>query len=205
MGIRRGRTAVAIVFAAAVITGCGGGDDSTTSTEDTTELNAVDDTTTTTAAPTTTSTTLSPEQLAAQEVAADTQLILQMWRGMSDAWGLGNEAGMATGFQAIVDNSYPGSISAVDGADCRRQAEAGFAPFTRYQEETIVNAATVARDDGWVSPVGPLTGQVPNGRIYIYQATTVYTVDNQPADEELAEIHAAIVDGRAFMFFSCER
>lgn len=195
MGLRRACTALMVGVAVAA---CGGGSDDTESV-DTTAAPPAESTT----APETTAppTTISPEEAAAAELEADRALILQMWRDASDSWGSGDEAGMTAGFQFLVDNSYPGTTSGT-AASCRANYEGGI-PLISYQEEIVVHADTIARDDGWIVPGGAGEGIAPGGRIYIHQITFTPYIDGQVGEQQLAEVHTTVEDGRAFMFIDC--
>lgn len=164
-----------------------------TSAEPTTTLSTTTSTTTTTFPPTTT-TTLSEEELAQIEYEADTSLVRALWRGHSDSWFDGLEAGVA--YQ--VAHNHPDLTCTADQflANLRETgAEDG------YQEEVVLNADTIERDDGWTLSD---TGEVPEGRIYIHQMTITFSQPGFESASELIEAHSAILDGQAYYFIGLQ-
>jgi len=132
---------------------------------------------------------MSEEAIAAAERAADADLIVALWRGASDSWSGGVDAGL----QYSAVHNYPLFGCTVEAL----AAAAGDLPDD-YYEETIADQATIERDDDWLIPAGPLAGQSPEGRVYIL------TVDQETSLGSLrAEVHATIIDGEAFFFIVC--
>lgn len=66
-----------------------------------------------------------------------------------------------------------------------------------YQEEVVLNADTIERDDGWQFS---LVDEVPDGRIYIHQMTMTFSQPGYTPSSSLIEGHSAILDGRAYYF-----
>ena len=129
--------------------------------------------TTTTAGPTTT--TRPPEEIAGARYEADVALIKELWRSYSDSWSMSEEAGFDF---AVAHNYPPGECTADDF-----RASGNYADENHY-EETIVDADTIERHDGWVMPAGPGQSEVPKGRVYVYTAQIT-----NPLFVGTAEIH----------------
>ncbi len=156
------------------------------------------DPTTTTTAPTTTTTaptttTLSSEQIAAAQLEADTRLIQQLWRGLSDS----TLAGLDAHYEYLAANNHPDA--GCTEADYREtnQFEGGF------MMEAIVLPETVEPDPEWSPASGSLSGQIPKGRIYIHQLLVEYDFADGSSDDDRLEAHTAIVNEEAHFFISC--
>lgn len=192
-----------IFIAALLVAACGGGgSDVAADTTDpsTTIASSTSSTTSTTVPPTTTTTlptttTLSPEDVAAAEYESDVQAIKQLWRRYSDSWFGGVEAGI----QYMTDHNYPaeGCIYA-DFEALYSDAGEG------YQEEVVIDEATIERDDGWPIPGGQAAGTVPDGRIYIMSAMITYSEPGFESAAETLELHATVDGEDVSFFFSCE-
>lgn len=151
-------------------------------------------TSTTTTVPPSTTTTLSAEDLAAAEYESDVDAIQQLFRGHSDAW----MGGQATAVEYLLAHNHP--LEECSGEDWESFYSA---VGEGYQEDLIVDAATVERDDGWNISGGPGTGQVPEGRIYIFTLTGTF---GEPGFEQdvRTEAHAVVSGDNVFYFVSCE-
>lgn len=153
--------------------------------------------TTTTAAPTTTTqpttTTLSPEAVAAAEYEADVKAIKSLYRGLSDSWSKGLDAG----YEYLAAHNYPALGCSADDFRTLHDLPDG------YQEEAIVDAATVERDDTWTMPVGPSEAEPIDGRLYIFTATFSSIVDGLAFGGIPAEVHATVTDQGTYFFYYC--
>ena len=187
-GIKRftGVAVMALIFAA-----CGGSD--TTASTDVTSVaptTTVPPTTTTTVPPTTT-TTLSEEELAAIQYDEDVKAIKTLWRRYSDSWFGGVEAGYAY----LEENNYY-AVECTAEEFSRRDVVEGF------QEEIVVDEATIERDDGWAITGGVAHGIVPDGRIYIMAMTDTINAPGFDPSASVLEAHTTVLDdGSAFFFF----
>ena len=183
---------------ALVLVACASGTSS--STTDTSSLptsSAPPTTTTTTTTSTTTTTiatttTLSADAIAAEVHASDVKQIRDLWRGFSDAWFVGVDAGLAY----IVEHNYPAEGCTLD--DLAFDAPEG------YREEHIVDPDSIERNDGWVIPGGTAGGIVPEGRVYILTVESVFTATDFAPETEVAELHTVIEDdGDVYFFYPC--
>ena len=184
-GIKRftGVAVMALIFAA-----CGGSD--TTASTDVTSVAP------TTTVPPTAATTLSEEELAAIQYDEDVKAIKTLWRRYSDSWF----AGVESGYAYIEEHNYPAE-------ECTAEDfEAVYARPEGFQEEAIVDAETVERDDGWAIPWGAGSGTVPDGRIYIQTVDFTASEPGFTPSISQAEVHAAVLDdGITYFFFDCRK
>ena len=146
---------------------------------------------TTTAAPTTTI------DVAAAELESDRQLIHDLWWGQTLAFNEGFDEGVGY----WVENTYP-QLGCTYGDYLSSWFPEG--PVDGYAEDHIANGPTIVRDDGWVIPGGRLRGQVADGRVYV-MSVTVTTIDprTQPEPAVVRDLHATILDGKAYFFKGC--
>lgn len=192
---------VTIVAGVLLIAACGGASSGDAGASDpSTTIPPATSTTSTTVPPTTTSTvatttTQSPEQLAAEQYDSDVTKIKQLWRRYSDSWFGGLEAGLAY----LTDHNYPAEgCTYADFEALYSGAGEG------YQEEVVVDEATIERDDGWPIPGGQAAGTVPDGRIYIMSATITYSEPGYESATETLEVHTTVDGEDVYFFFSCE-
>lgn len=143
--------------------------------------------------PTTASTTTTTEDPAA----ADHQLIVGLYRSMSDAWYDGPRAGI----EAMVNAQYPGTGYTVD--QCVANLFPQGAP-DGVALETIVDQGSIQPDPDWTVPGGPLDGTKPEGRTYILSVHGTVTADDAAPQESTSEVHATILDGTAYIFPDCD-
>jgi hypothetical protein len=149
-----------------------------------------------------TATPQSPRAGWAAEFEADKQLIVTMWRGMSDAWGNGDTPeAIDAGFQGIVDATYPGSSVTVESCKANVLVDPSIT-VTQFKTREIVDQSTIERDDGWVVRGGEFDGIVPRGRIYVMTVIVTLTVNNV-SDVNEDEVHVAIVGTKAYHFPGC--
>lgn len=193
---------LALVLALAVtLSACGGGGEkeSLATESPTTTVPAI---TTTTTVPATTTTSLSADQLRANELAADLPPIKKLWRDGSDAW---TTTDALAGFRAMVEANYPTLRYSAEQCRQATAAEDGELPPAGYQEEYILDEASVERDDGWVMKFGPsgVRGTVPKGRIYIMKVTSTTDGEGVIPSSETQEVHVTILDGKAYRFVIC--
>jgi hypothetical protein len=144
----------------------------------------------------------SPNPVSTAEFEADKKLIIELWRGLSDAWGDGQTPEQIdAGFERIVETTYPGSGLTV--ASCK--ANVLIDPsieITQFKARETVDQSTIERDDGWKVPGGTLDGIVPTGRLYTMRVHVILTVNNISEVNE-DEVHVAIDGGRAYHFPGC--
>src|SRR5207237_521259 len=100
------------------------------------------------------------------------------------------------GFTAA--NDYPGM--GITGQQCLAN---GPRNVTHYQASIVPDLNTVQRDDGFVIPAGPSRGLRPDGRIYSFAAHTSVSADQFPTEQKDEQLHASIVNGRAYFFLDC--
>lgn len=122
----------------------------------------------------------------------DVALIEGLWRGFSESWSDGAEAGYAF----VADHNHP--VLECEADD--------FEPFRLrlpdpFRWEVVVNDSSIERDDGWEIHRGGVS-EGPAGRIYVHQNTVTYT-GNFPEETRFTESHSAILDGQAVFFFPC--
>jgi hypothetical protein len=161
---------------------------------------ASDASTATTGTTVATTTSQASNAASAADFEADKKLIVAMWRNASDAWGDGvTKSDIDNGFRFLIDTNYPGSTLTVEQCE---HAIFGSAPVTRYREENVIDQATIERDDGWTIFAGSLKGVVPDGRIYIMRDTITTTRNSTPRIAE-AEVHAVVLNGKAFQISNC--
>jgi hypothetical protein len=178
-----------------LLVSCG---ESTPTTESTTTPSPVIVTTTTSTLVTTTTTlgtttTLSQEELDAIQFESDVELIVALWRGFSDSWFENLDAA----YEYTAAHNYPDEgCTASDYEDLE-----GYSDGTR--QEVIVLQETIERDDGWTVSGGNMSGQTPDGPIYIFQALFSFVDPGFAPQESRAEVHTAIKDGEAFFFITC--
>ncbi len=148
-------------------------------------------------APTTTSAPTTTVDPAAAQLESDTQLIHDLWWGQTLAF----HAGFDEGIGYWVDNTYP-QLGCTYGDYLGSWFPEG--PVDGYAVEHVANGPTIRRDDEWVIPGGRLKGQVPEGRIYVMKVT-VTTLDPRiaPAPPAVRDLHATILEGKAYFFKGC--
>ncbi len=129
----------------------------------------------------------------AVEFEADVALIKELWRGFSDSWSEGLEAG----YGYVADHNHP--VLECETADFETYRLRLPDPF---RWELVVRDTSIERDDGWVVQDAAGVGVVPDGRIYLHQGTSVYRGDF-PTETRENESHSAILDGEAVFFFPC--
>ena len=120
---------------------------------------------------------------------ADLALIEPFWPNYSEAWALSWQEGL----DFIQGNQHP--EVPLDMESCNRNYAKDFA------EEIVVDLSSVAPAGDWQVPVGgwDVEGDgstfTPSGRVYVMTVESdVYGV---------LELHLAIIDGRAYSFWSC--
>lgn len=146
--------------------------------------------TTSTIVPTTTTTTIDPYE-------SDVAAIKSLFRGLSDSW----LAGPLAGLEYTAANNYPGMGNTAQ--DCFVHF-GGQEPPDGYEEEHIVDPATIERDDGWTIPDGPIAGRPLQGRVYIFTDHISVRDPEFGPSEESAEVHATVLDdGSVKFFFAC--
>lgn len=158
------------------------------------ELTTTEATTTTTTTPPTTTTTLSPDEIAQNELEADTKLIKTLFRRLSDSWYGGVDDASAY----MARNVYPDLLCTFESI-----SEGNTGLSDGFQEEHIVDGDSIERDDGWTMPDGPSKGEAINGRLYIFTDEFTYSATGLLPTVERAEVHATVVDGKAYFFFAC--
>ncbi len=160
------------------------------------ESEVANDPTTTIAAPSTTieatTTTLSEQELADAEYASDMQLIKDLWRGYSDVWFAGVDAGR----EYMVEHSYRPLHCTAEDFQAVWEVPEG------WTDEIIVDASTIERDDDWTLNNGPTAGDEITGRLYIMTIDDVTSYQGS-ADTQRAEVHTTIMADRAWFFFQC--
>lgn len=184
--------------------GSGGGDseDVAASSESTvtTESTTTTSTTTTSTIPPTTTTTISELERLAMIVEMDAAAIKQQRRVASDAWHRGMEAG----FAEMAASNYPGMGNTAE--ECKRTWEqyyGGYPVPADLRIEYVVDEATIEPDPGWAVPAGPLAGQVPDGRIYIYSMTSTATsIEFDAPGVDTSEVHSTVLDDGTVKAFS---
>lgn len=137
-------------------------------------------------------------------LAHDVPLIRLLFRNETDSWFESVDAGVAQ----LITDAYPGL--GLTPAACRASLwidsskPIDYVP-PDYQEEFVLDASSIARDDGWrINWDTPLKGQVPKGRIYSMNVTsTVLTkaIAQEPASQVL--VHVTIIEDHAYDFTTC--
>ena len=189
----RGNTALIVTML--IVSACGGATSAATTVATSSSslpTTAIPPTTTTTVPPTIT-TTLSEEELAAIQYDQDVKAIKTLWRRYSDSWFAGVEAGYAY----LAEHNHPAERCSAEEFS-RWEAVEGF------QEEIVVDEATIERDDGWPIPGGRANGIVPDGRIYIMSMTDTIIAPGFDPSATVIEGHTTVLDdGTALFFFPC--
>jgi len=172
--LRRALSAVAILCVAIVSIGCSSSDGEGAST-----------------------TEVAPETTA-DPVAADKQLIVQMWRQLSDASSGGFEAWL----QESVDTQYPGSGITLE--QCMAAYLKGAEPPAGFRFTATVDPDTIEADPDWEVPSGPLEGTTPEGRTYKMTLTQEGQSDTSPPQTVEQEVRVTVLDGVAYQFPGCD-
>ncbi len=145
----------------------------------------------TTTVPPTTTTTISPEVLAEIEYEKDLKLIKTAWRAYSDV-----EAPEINVW--LEDNNYP-------TRECTAEMYVAHYGFPDgFREEAVLDQSTVERDGEWAIPSGRAKGEVPEGRTYIMTVNFAYWEPGFAPTQYIAEVHATVLDGQAYVFIECE-
>ncbi len=128
---------------------------------------------------------------------ADAALIAVLFEGEAAAWAESAESGA----RYAMDHAYP-QLGVTVEACMQAWFSNGLTPGRAV--DYAFDPAAVRRDDGWTLPDGKLAGQPIEGRIYEVEVTATVTEDGVPQPAQLNTIHAAIVDGVAYGFPSCD-
>lgn len=182
---------VLVGVTAALLSGCADDDGASPTTASTSTSTSTAEVTSTVPA------TAPPDDSAPPGEAGDRELILQLWRDASSAWGDGDAAGIRSGLEFLAANNYPGLQALVDVEQCERSL------VPPYTEEYTVDESTIDADDDYFIPIGDLAGQSPDGRIYRMLLDLA-----KPTGVEVGDAHVVIApDGRAYLFvlYPCSR
>jgi molecular chaperone DnaK len=141
-----------------------------------------------------------PEELAAAQYEADVRLLLDLWGGHTASWS----GGIASGVSYVVTHNYPGLGYTMDQCLAYVREQLGWQDGGG--EEVVVNADTIARDDGWgwtLPPGTPEAGQRPAGRIYVMSTNGTWS-DGAGVEESFTyNAHATVVGSTAYYFWVC--
>jgi hypothetical protein len=176
----RRAAAVIVVMISVSVVGCGGSSSKKAAEATVSESTSVQ----TTAAPETT----------ANQLAADKQLIMAMWRAKNDAWNAGRSAGI----QSDIDSSYPPTRAAnnMTFAGCDQYYDKGL------WFNAVIDESTIEPQPGWKEPS---TGSAPDGRVYVMTATFSSRFGSAQQPTSTQEVHAVVAnDGKAYSFAICK-
>lgn len=125
----------------------------------------------------------------------DVELIVALWDDYTASWDESTDAG----FAFLAENSYPDLDLSPEA--CKIAFNVG--PADTYREEVVVDPDTVEPDEDWKMSQGPLVGTSPDGTIYVMSIRNAQYLNDEPIASDRADVHATIVDGRAYFFFTC--
>lgn len=128
---------------------------------------------------------------------AEVAAIEEYWEERNGAFAAGPEAGLSF----VVQRNHPQLPYTAE--DCR-QAWFGGEPNPAFREVTAVDPATIARDDGWQMPVGPLTGRDLGEGLFRMAVAFAYSGAPPYFRERTAVVHLQVAGGQVRNFFLCD-
>ncbi|MGH9247668.1 MAG: hypothetical protein ACRD29_25825 [Acidimicrobiales bacterium] len=179
-----------------VIAGDGGEVEETTTTDDEDETTTTEDEDETT--------TTDDEDEGDDQLAADTELIVDLWEGLDDAFAQSPEDGAAY----LDEHNFPGMTFESDACQQSFADDIADNGWTEYTEVYEIDESSIEPDPDFVlgnEINGPAAGQAPDGRVYVLDITVdaIATPDPPTPEDFAGPVHATIIDGEAFLFFNC--
>jgi hypothetical protein len=146
----------------------------------------------------------SPSQAAPTTVdplAADQALVRTLYYDQTKAF----ERSLQAGAEFFAAHNHPQYAYTAQECLSFMQAGGGLTKDCRF--EVVPDVASMALDPGWVLPEGSgrYAGLAPKGRIYILPVEMNETDPGAGInDKRTSQVHAAIVDSKAYYFMQCE-